>query len=77
MTSNKLDNLSICALKSYERFFEWQKTSATGVPGGDAYFKIIAARYTPEEAYLLAGIPFSPKTLKELAEIKKDRKSVV
>jgi NAD-dependent dihydropyrimidine dehydrogenase PreA subunit len=71
MTSNKLDNLSIGALKSYERFFEWQKTSATGVPGGDAYFKIIAARYTPEEADLLAGIPFSPKTLKELAEIKK------
>jgi NAD-dependent dihydropyrimidine dehydrogenase PreA subunit len=67
----KFESLTKKELGIYESFFEWQKTSAYGLPGGDRYFQIIAARYTPEEADLLTGIPFSPKNLKDLADIKK------
>jgi Na+-translocating ferredoxin:NAD+ oxidoreductase subunit B len=71
MPAKKYEKLTKDDMKGYERFYEWQKTSAYGLPGGDVYYRIIAARYTPEEADLLTNIPFSPKNLKELAAIKK------
>jgi hypothetical protein len=70
MSSKDLKRLTKRENEIYVKFFEWQKNSLTGLPGGDRYFKIIAARYTPEEADLLTNIPFSHRNLTDLADIK-------
>ncbi|MCX6005252.1 MAG: 4Fe-4S binding protein [Chloroflexi bacterium] len=55
----------------YFKFIEWLKQSWYGVPESDFLLPYVAARYTPQEAALLTGMPFSPKTLSELSELTK------
>ena len=54
----------------YTRLIDWLKQSWYGVPDSDVLLPYVAARYTPEEAALLTGMPFAPKTLSELSELK-------
>jgi len=54
----------------YERLTDWLKQSWWGLPETDELMPIIRATYTPEEASLLTGIPFSGSNLEELAEMK-------
>jgi len=60
-------NLSDKDLQVYNRFIDWLKQSWYGVPASVFLVPYIAARYTPEEAAFLTGMPFSPKPLAELA----------
>jgi len=57
--------------RNYLQFIEWQRKSWYGVPGGEQLLPVIAAKYTPDEAAFLTGIPFSPKNLHVLAELKR------
>ena len=54
----------------YERFIEWLKQTWYGLPKSDALLPLIKATYTPEEASMLTGMPFSGRNLEELAEMK-------
>ena len=54
---------------TYIKFIEWLNQSWYGVPASDVLMPYVAARYTPEEAALLNGMPFAPKTLSELEEM--------
>jgi NAD-dependent dihydropyrimidine dehydrogenase PreA subunit len=55
----------------YERFIEWLRKPWWEMPDSGVLMPLIRARYTPEEALLLTGIPFSGKTVEELAGFKK------
>jgi len=54
----------------YERFMDWLKQTWWGLPEADELKALIMATYTPEEASLLTGMPFSGRNLEELAEMK-------
>ncbi|MBL7209087.1 MAG: winged helix-turn-helix transcriptional regulator [Dehalococcoidia bacterium] len=54
----------------YERFMDSLKQSWWGLPEADELAPLIMATYTPEEASLLTGIPFSGRNVEELAEMK-------
>ena len=54
----------------YRRFINWLNQTWWGLPEADELMPLIMARYTPEEAAVLTGIPFSGKSLEELAEMK-------
>jgi electron transport complex protein RnfB len=54
----------------YSRFINWLRQTWWGLPEGDELMPLIKARYTPEEAALLTGMPFSGRNLEELAEMK-------
>jgi len=54
----------------YEAFIDWLNKAWFNVPEADELVPLVKARYTPEEAELLTGMPFSTKTLAELAEMK-------
>ena len=54
---------------TFTKFIEWLKQSWYGVPDADILLPYVAARYTPEEALLLTGMPFVPKTLAELSNL--------
>jgi len=56
--------------KIYEKFKEWMKTSWFGVPDSSYSMKAIQARYTPEDAAFLTGVPFRPTSSAALAELK-------
>jgi len=56
--------------KIYEKFIEWLKTAPGSFPDSGDMTALIKARYTPEDAALLTNIPFGPRTIEELAEIK-------
>jgi len=56
--------------KIYERFMDWLKQTWWGLPEADELVPLVMATYTPEEASLLTGMPFSGKNLEELAEMK-------
>ena len=55
--------------ETYTKFIEWLKQSWYGVPDSNVLLPYVAARYTPEEALLLTGMPFTPKTLVELSDL--------
>ena len=55
----------------YADFIKWHETSWYGAPGSDALLPLIANRYTVEEAEFLTGIPFGPKPVDFLADLKK------
>ena len=48
----------------YRRFINWLNQTWWGLPEADELMPLIMARYTPEEAVLLTGMPFSGKNLK-------------
>jgi NAD-dependent dihydropyrimidine dehydrogenase PreA subunit len=54
----------------YTRFIHWLRQTWWGLPEGDELLPLIKARYAPEEAALLTGMPFSGRNLEELAEMK-------
>jgi ferredoxin len=54
----------------YKRFIDWLKQTWWGLPEADELMPLVMARYTPEEAALLTGMPFSGRNLEELAEMK-------
>ena len=51
----------------YRRFIKWLDKAWWGLPESDHLMPTIKAFYTPEEASLLTGIPFSSRSLEELA----------
>jgi electron transport complex protein RnfB len=69
--STKELNLPEKDLQVYNRFIDWLKQSWYGVPDSDSMLPYVAARLTTGEAALLTGMPFSPKTLAELAALTK------
>jgi len=54
----------------YEGFMDSLKQSWWGLPEADELVPLIMATYTPEEASLLTGMPFSGRNIEELAEMK-------
>jgi len=54
----------------YRRFIDWLRQAWWDLPERDELMPLMMARYTPEEASLLTGMPFSGKSLEELAELK-------
>ena len=56
--------------EAYLRFIDWLKESWYGLPEANELMLLMMAHYTPEEASLLTGVPFSGRNLEELAEMK-------
>jgi len=54
----------------YTRFVDWLNKAWWGLPESEHLMPTIKHFYTPEEAALLTGIPFSGRNLEELAEMK-------
>ena len=54
----------------YLRFIDWLKQTWWDLPEADELVPLMMAGYTPEEASLLTGMPFSGRNLEELAEMK-------
>jgi hypothetical protein len=54
----------------YERLIDWLKQSWWDLPEAAELMPLMMATYTPEEASLLTGMPFSGRNLQELAEMK-------
>lgn len=54
----------------YRAFIEWMKNTWYGLPDSVELEPLMMARYTPDEAALLTGLPFLPKNLDELSELK-------
>jgi len=51
----------------YENFITWMRRTWIGLPDSEALLPAIKARYSGEEAALLTGMPFSSKSIRELA----------
>ncbi len=56
--------------KVYREFIDWLRKAWWGLPDSEHLMPTMKAFYTPEEAKLLTGIPFSGRSLEELAEMK-------
>jgi len=56
--------------ETYRNFIDWLGSTWWGLPEAEELLPLIKARYTAEEAAFLTGIPFSGRTLEELADIK-------
>ncbi len=56
--------------KIYKKFIEWLGNTPWQLTDSEHLIPLIRANYTPEEAELLTGMPFSAKTIEELAELK-------
>jgi len=54
----------------YSRLIDWLNKSWWKLPQSDHLYPSIVAFLTPEEADLLTGIPFLPRTIEDLAEMK-------
>ena len=54
----------------YQRFIDWLNKAWWRLPESEHLMPAIRAFYTPEEAALLTGIPFSGGNLEELASLK-------
>jgi electron transport complex protein RnfB len=54
----------------YARLIDWLKKMWWDLPEADELVPLMMERYTPEEALLLTGTPFSPHTVEELAHLK-------
>jgi len=54
----------------YKRFIDWLGKTWWGLPESEYLMPMIEAIYTPEDAELLTGMPFSGKSLEELAALK-------
>lgn len=62
--------MALSEQESYQGFIDWLGTAWIGLPAADELLPLIRARYSPEDAALLTGMPFSPKSLEELAQLK-------
>lgn len=54
----------------YREFIDWLGKAWWGLPDSEHLMPTVQSFYNPEEAALLTGIPFSGRSLEELAEIK-------
>lgn len=54
----------------YRQFIDWLKRTWWDLPEREELMPMISAHYSPEEAQILNGMPFSNKSLEELAEMK-------
>ncbi len=54
----------------YRRFIDWLGQTWWPLTEADELMPVVMARYTPEEASLLTGMPFSGTNLEEMAEVK-------
>lgn len=54
----------------YRKFIEWLGATWIGLPETDDLLPLIKARLSPEEAELLTGMPFSGRSVEQLAEMK-------
>ena len=54
----------------YRQFIDWLNQTWWGLPPADELLPLIQTCYTPEEAELLTGMPFSGGSLEELAAAK-------
>ena len=54
----------------YRLFIEWMKKSWYGLPETEEMIPLIKTRYSPEEASLLTGLPYSVTDLEALAKLK-------
>jgi formate hydrogenlyase subunit 6/NADH:ubiquinone oxidoreductase subunit I len=54
----------------YQRLIDWLNQRGWKLPEADELMPLVMAQYTPEEASLLIGMPFSGRNLEELAEMK-------
>ena len=55
----------------YQQLIDWLRKAWWGLPDSEHLMPAIQSFYTPEEATLLTGMPFSGRSLEELAEMKK------
>ena len=56
--------------KTYQEFMDWLAKAPMTFPPSEDTNALIKARYTPEDAELLTNVPFDPRTIGEIAEIK-------
>lgn len=56
--------------KIFQEFIEWLAKAPMTFPASEDTIALIKARYTPEDAELLTNVPFDPRTIGEVAEIK-------
>ncbi len=54
----------------YKQLMDWLKQADPFLDDSEDIAALIEARYTPEDAALLTGMPFSPNTIEALAEMK-------
>jgi len=54
----------------YEKLIEWLRPADPGLTDSEDMVALIKARYTPEDAALLTGIPFHYQSIEELADRK-------
>ena len=54
----------------YQAFIEWLGKAPMTFPPTENMIALIKARYTPEDAELLTNVPYDPRTIGEIAEIK-------
>ena len=54
----------------YQQLIDWLKKTWWGLPDSEHLMPTVRSFYNPEEAALLTGIPFSGRSLEELAEMK-------
>ena len=56
----------------YQRFIDWLRQGWWDLPEADELMPLMMARYTPQEASLLTGMPFSGKSLEEVGRDEAD-----
>jgi len=54
----------------YQELIDWMRKAWWGLPESEHLMPTVQTFYNPEEAKLLTGIPFSGRSLEELAEMK-------
>ena len=54
----------------YQELIDWLRKAWWGLPDSEHLMPTVQAFYNPDEAALLTGIPFSGRSLEELAEMK-------
>ena len=58
----------------YRQFIDWLNQNWWGLPPAGELLPLIQTCYTPEEAELLTGMPFSGRSLEELGAAKVGRR---
>ena len=60
--------------EKYQAFIEWLGKAPMTFPASENMIALIKVRYTPEDAELLTNVPFDPRTIEEIAEIKEQER---
>ncbi|MBW1817162.1 MAG: hypothetical protein JRJ60_08375, partial [Deltaproteobacteria bacterium] len=54
----------------YQKLIDWMRKAWWGLPESEHLMSTVKSFYSPKEAALLTGIPFSGRSLEELSEMK-------